>query len=395
MVIQKFNFARMPEIIFGQNSLLNIVNHSIVNDVKTILLVTGGSSFKQNDVYPELKKLIELMEIDLYEINVPKEPSPALIDKVTNKFRKNNIELIIAVGGGSVMDAGKAISAMLPQTESVMAYLEGVGEGKMHNGIKIPMIAVPTTSGTGSEATKNAVLSSVGSKGFKKSLRHDNFVPEVTVLDPYLMVSCPKSVTAASGLDALTQLIGGYLSTKASALTDAMALSGIEHIKKCLIPACTDQSNNLEIRGGMAYASLMSGAVLANAGLGIVHGLASPIGGFYEIPHGVICGTLLAEAVKMNIRLLMKLEDKENLYLKKYAKVGSLLTGSDEHDIELSCNHLIEVLDNWVKTLEIPRLGYYGVLEKDLNKIVEKSSNKNNPVELTKEQMKEILRNRL
>jgi len=325
MVIQPFHFARMPELIFGDCSLLNLTNHSLTREIKNILLVTGGTSFRSHEMYSEFKNQFVEANINVHEIAVDTEPSPQLIDEITETMRDKGIELVIAVGGGSVMDAGKAISAMLPQDESVMAYIEGVGEGKIHNGIKIPMIAVPTTSGTGSEATKNAVLSSVGADGFKKSLRHDNFVPDAAILDPSLMISCPRSVTAASGLDALTQLMGAYLSTNASPMTDAMALSGIGYIKDCLIPVCTNQSNNLEMRGGMAYASLMSGAVLANAGLGIVHGFASPIGGYFKIPHGVICGTLLAEAVKMNIRLLMKSENKEDYFLKKYAKVGPCL----------------------------------------------------------------------
>ncbi len=240
--------------------------------------------------------------------------------------------MVIAIGGGSVMDAGKAISAMVLQNDSVMAYLEGVGEGKQHNGLKVPMIAVATTSGTGSEATKNAVLSQVGENGFKKSLRHDNFVPNVAILDPELMVTCPQSVTVASGLDALTQLLGAYVSTKATPLTDALALSGIEHFKEGFMGVCSGLSKDTQMRGHMAYASLMSGIVLANAGLGIVHGFASSVGGYFDIPHGVVCGTLLGEAVKLNIQLMNQDKDRYNEALKKYAKVGSILTGSNEND---------------------------------------------------------------
>lgn len=395
MVIQDFHLARLPEIIFSEGSLLQIVDHKLLEGIQNVLLVTGSSSFRQKPVYEQLRKKLKSKGISIYETHVEHEPTPKKVDKTASRMREKKVELVIAVGGGSVMDAGKAISAMIPQEESVMAYLEGVGAGKQHNGVKVPMIAVPTTSGTGSEATKNAVLSSVGPEGFKKSLRHDHFVPDVAVVDATLMTSCPRNVTAASGLDALTQLMGGYLSTKASPVTDALALSGIEYVKKSLIPVCTDQSQNTDMRGGMAYASLMSGIVLANAGLGIVHGFASPVGGYFNIPHGVVCGTLLAEAVRMNIRLLMRNEDKEDFFLKKYAKVGAILTGSDEHDIEMSCSHLIEVLDDWTKKLEIPRLGAYGIKETDLDKIVNVTGNKNNPVELTKDQMKEILRNRL
>lgn len=395
MVIQDFHLARLPEIVFGEGALMQIIDHKMVEAIEHVLLVTGGKSFCQKPIYGQFIKAFKAKGIIVHEAHVSHEPTPQMVDKMAGRMREKKVELVVAIGGGSVMDAGKAVSAMIPQIDSVMAYLEGVGEGKQHNGIKVPMIAVPTTSGTGSEATKNAVLSSVGEKGFKKSIRHDVFVPDVAVLDSSLMVSCPRHVTAASGLDALTQLMGGYLSTKASPITDALALSGIQHVKESLIPVCTDQSDNPDMRGKMAYGALMSGVVLANAGLGIVHGFASPVGGYFKIPHGVVCGTLLAEAVKMNIRILMQSDNKEDVYLKKYAKVGALLTGSDEHDIEMSCSHLIEVLDDWVKALEIPRLGGYGITEADLDKIVNATGNKNNPVELTKEQMKEILRNRL
>ncbi len=394
MEIKPFNFVRLPQILFGEGTFQKLYE-AIMGFGNTTLIVTGGESFRHTEKFDILVNQLVKHSIKVYDVSVKGEPSPDLIDKIVDAYRNKYIDVVVAIGGGSVLDAGKAISAMLMQNDSVLEYLEGVGSGKIHNGEKAPFIAVPTTSGTGSEATKNAVLSRVGKNGFKKSLRHDNFVPDIAVLDPILTISCPTHITAASGLDAFTQLLGGYLSTEASPMTDTMALSGLQFIKDCLVTVCTTGTKDVNVRAGMAYASLMSGIVLANAGLGIVHGFASPIGGYFDIPHGVVCGTLVGEAVKMNIKLLRQIGNKDNLFLKKYAKVGALLSEGNEEDVEESCNHLIAKLDEWTELLKIPRLGKYHITENDLDKIVEGTGNKNNPVKLTKDQMKQILRNRL
>jgi alcohol dehydrogenase class IV len=308
-------------------------------------------------------------------------------------MRSKKIDLVIAVGGGSVLDAAKAISAMIPQKESVTAYLEGLYHSKKHNGIKVPMIAIPTTSGTGSEATQNAVLSQVGPQGYKKSLRHANFVPDLAVIDPALMISCPRDVTAYSGLDALSQLMESYLSTHSSILTDTLALSAIKHFGGAFMPVCTSESKNIALRGAMAYAALMSGIVLANAGLGIVHGFASPIGGFFPIRHGVVCGRLLAEATRMNIQCLVTEHGGDHHYLKKYARVANLLAPCDEDNHLEACKILVETLEQWTETLQVPHLSAYGIAEADFNRIIAATSMKNNPVNLTKDQMKTILAN--
>jgi alcohol dehydrogenase len=286
---------------------------------------------------------------------------------------------------------------MLTKEDSIKNYLEGVGN-KNHDGKKIPYIAIPTTSGTGSEATKNAVISEVGPSGFKKSLRHDNFIPNIAIIDPELMTSCPPSVSAACGMDAFTQLLEAYVSLKASPITDALAFSGMKHMSKNLLAASATEASNVNVRGVMAYGSLLSGIVLANAGLGIIHGLASPIGGFFKIPHGVVCGTLLAEATKLNIEMLQNrgLEGKPGL--QKYASIGALLTGEshvEDRKIQKYCMKLIETLERWTRDLKIDRLGIYGITEKDIGKITENTGLKNNPVNLNKNNIKRIVLNRL
>lgn len=389
--MMNFNFARVPQTIFQAKSIYTLDKLNLVENAHNILLVTGDSSFRKTKQYDYI--LDKLKKCNIYETRVKGEPSPEDIDKEVDKYRQSNIQLIIAVGGGSVMDTGKAISAMLTQNDSVMAYLEGVGEGKIHNGQKIPLIAIPTTSGTGSETTKNAVLSRVSKNGFKKSIRHDNFVPDVVMIDPELMIGCPTRITASSGMDALTQLIGSYLSTQASPMTDSLAISGIKYFAESFMDVCGDEYDSVEKRGDIAYASYISGITLANAGLGVVHGFASSVGGYVDIPHGVLCGTLLPEAVKLNIELLRQQNDE--YYLKKYAKVGAIITGSDEKDIETSCTRLIDILEYWVSELNIPRLNKFGLEEDDLDVIVKKTSYKNNPIMLSNEQMKSILLSRL
>ncbi|MCG8500769.1 MAG: iron-containing alcohol dehydrogenase [Firmicutes bacterium] len=394
MVIESFVFANTPKVVFGAGTFGKL-DDIISQYGEKVLIVTGGSSLRATGQYEELCDRLRKRSMQVFDVAVKGEPSPALIDEAVERHRHKQIDAVLAIGGGSVLDAGKAISAMLLQDDSVMAYLEGVGKGKKHTGTKVPFIAVPTTSGTGSEATKNAVLSQIGEKGFKKSLRHDRFVPDIAVLDPMLTISCPPDVTAASGLDAFTQLLGAYVSVQASPMTDAVALSGLHYIKECLIPVCTTEADNVNARAGMAYASLMSGIALANAGLGIVHGLASPVGGYFDIPHGVVCGTLVGEAVKMNIGLLRQEGVGENPYLKKYAKVGAMVAGTDENDVERCCEQLIAAVEEWIKVLKIPRLGKYGISKHDLDKIAEAAGNKNNPVQLEKEQIMQLLLNRL
>lgn len=390
--MKKFNFSCTPKLYFGEGAFDEVKN--IIKDYgNKVLLITGGSSFEKSFYHKKLLSEFEKDNILYYLEKVKNEPSPGIVDEISGKYRKENISVVISVGGGSVMDTGKAVSAMLTKDDSVKEYLEGIGK-KKHDGDKIPFIAVPTTSGTGSEATKNAVISEIGDKGFKKSLRHDKFVPDCAVIDPRLTVSCPKSVTAASGMDAFSQLIEAYLSTDASPMTDALALSGLEHIKDGLIEAYKNKEN-LDARGKVAYASYLSGVVLANAGLGTVHGFASPIGGYFDIPHGVVCGTLIGELIRINIKNLSA-DPKENIvYLEKYANVGRIFSGKKNLEQKAACEALVNEVNNLIEVMKIPKFGDYGIKEQDLDKIIEKTGNKNNPVGLKKEELKKMLLNRL
>jgi alcohol dehydrogenase class IV len=311
-----------------------------------------------------------------------------MIDAAVIRYRDEKIRLVVAIGGGSVIDAGKAIAAMLYRTESVKDFLEGVGS-KEHPGTKVPFIAIPTTSGTGSEATNNAVISEIGITGFKKSLRHENFIPDVAIIDPELTLHCPPDITANSGMDCFTQLVEAYLSTKAFSFTDQLALDGISKLINAL-PRAWKWGQDNEARAGMSYAALISGICLTNAGLGAVHGFASSIGGLFNIPHGIVCGTLMAPANAVTVKKLRK-QDQNHPSLLKYSELGKFFSNENQKNQDYYVDLFISTLFEWTKMMNIPGLAKYGIKNTDFKKIVELTDNKNNPVKLDKNELTEIL----
>lgn len=383
-----FHFAKTPEIYFGAGKS-GLIGKLIKKFGSSVLLISGSESLKQSGKWEEIMQQLTKEKLQYIHISLKGEPSPTFVDTVCQSYKGKGINAILAIGGGSVVDVGKAISAMLTQKNSVFNYLEGVGD-KIHNGVKIPFIAVPTTSGTGSETTKNAVLSQVGLNGFKKSIRHDNFVPDIAIIDPELTISLPSHITAACGMDAFTQLLESFVSTKASPMTDSLAYEAMRSIREALLPVCTTHPDNIKFRSYMAYASMISGITLANAGLGIVHGFASAIGGFFNIPHGVVCGTLMGAATRKNIELLAK-NDKNSEAFKKYARIGKMMVHGCEKDDFLYASKLVDLIDDWTKRLAIPKLGAYGIQESDLEKIIAITGQKNNPVKLEKQDLLKIL----
>ena len=387
-----FEFSKVPPLSFGINNRTRLPNLLKAMRANKILLITGGRSLKSSGFLDDILRLFEGLEVDL--ATCVGEPSCQMIDDVCNEFRSKGIEVVIAIGGGSVIDAGKAISAMLPHENSVFDHLEGVGKGIHHCGLKVPFIAVPTTSGTGSEATKNAVLSEVGPNGYKKSLRHDNFIPDYILVDGELLTSCPRHVSAACGMDALTQLLEPYLSPRATVVTDMVCLSGLEKVKDNLLRACGDGASSPDIRLGMAYASFWSGVALANAGLGIVHGLASPLGGFFPVPHGVVCGTLVASAAEMNLRAL-KERDPYGIAMDKIAKVGRLFSKETSKTDDYYRDAFVDVLKKWTEELGMPLLSDYGVSKEHFSKVLKKTKNRDNPIHLSPEEIQELISHRI
>jgi alcohol dehydrogenase class IV len=372
-----FSFARIPHILFGQGKI-NGLTKIIEKYGHNVLLVTGRSSLMHSAHWPEITGQFSKANIRWNHFIVAGEPTPDLIDGSVMGGQFMEPDVVVAIGGGSVLDAGKAISAMWKKQDSIRHYLEGVGDGRPHDGSKIPFIAVPTTAGTGSEATKNAVISEVGPDGFKRSLRHDNFVPEYALIDPELTLNCPQEITAWSGMDAFTQLLESYLSVQASPMTDALALSGIKKIAESLEKAVSDPGDP-EARTGMAYAALCSGITLANAGLGVVHGFASSIGGRFQIPHGLICGTLMGVANEYTLNSQLK-QDACSPVIQKYASVGRIFHNTSNKDDIFYAEFIINKIHDMTEKFSVPRLGKFGFKNSEINPVAQATSCKNNPV---------------
>ena len=304
-------------------------------------------------------------------------------------MRNRQIDAVVSIGGGSVIDAGKAVAAMLHEQGRVRQYLEGVGN-KKPTGKKMPFVAVPTTAGTGAEATKNAVISEIGENGFKKSLRHDNYVPDIALVDPELALSCSRHVTARSGMDAFTQLLESYVSTSANPMTDALAVDALRLVREALPEAVDNGDNDLEARTGMAYASMISGITLANAGLGVVHGFASSVGGFFDVPHGLVCGTLMAPANRVTVKKLRKSRANPQA-LAKYATVGEIFSRQPGKSDGFYVDFLLNLMEDWSDRFDLEKLSEYGVRGTDVQKIVRATSCKYNPVLLNENELSEIL----
>ena len=337
------------------------------------------------------KKTIRQLDdknLQLFRGRIIKEPSPEDIDEIVDEYKHANIDVVVAIGGGSVLDAGKAVSAMLPLKDKVINYLEGIGT-KSHPGYKLPFIALPTTSGTGSETTKNAVISKVGEGGFKKSLRHDNFIPDLAIVDPEFSLNCPSDITAASGMDAFSQLLESYLSTHSNIMTDALALAGIKRIKKSLLKAYINPLD-IEAKADVAYAAMLSGICLANAGLGLVHGFASSAGALIDVPHGILCGRLVSIANKLTLEKLLN-ENPDSVAIKKYNLLAKLFTGKSFPSKQDGAKAFINFLEEYTNSFNLPGLGSYGMTENLIDKIVEETSQKYNPVKLSSQQLSTLL----
>ncbi|NOT12290.1 MAG: iron-containing alcohol dehydrogenase [Methylococcaceae bacterium] len=397
MQLTQFSISRLPRISFG-NGRISDVPALASTYGRTALLITGKQSFCATPRWPAFIQLLEAKGISWLHFTVSGEPSPTLVDEAVSRFRGEAIDVVIAIGGGSVLDAAKAIAGLLPHGNSVMDHLEGVGKNIAYHGPSTPFIAVPTTAGTGSEATKNSVLSVQGRDGFKKSFRDECLIPEYAVIDPELLATCPRELVAADGMDAFTQLLESYVSIKANPFIDALAWSGMSAVKDGLFAAWEgNEPSASHGRGAMAYAALLSGITLAQVGLGSVHGLASPLGAYFPIPHGVVCGTLVATATKVNIKAMQERE-QHNPALVKYAQVGRLLTGQTEVDDIRAHALLIALLADWSERLQLPRLHSYGISTEDFPLIVANSrgsSMQTNPIVLTDAEINDILVQRL
>jgi alcohol dehydrogenase len=388
----QFSIARLPRIEFGA-SVVSKLPAIVRGYGPQVLLVTGARSFQESLHWERLTRGLMEQDIVWWHCRVEGEPTPELVDAAVDQYAGEVVDCVLGIGGGSALDAAKAIAGLLRVRHSVMDYLEGVGPELKYEGPAVPFIAVPTTAGTGSEATKNAVLSRSGADGFKKSFRHDQLVADYAVVDPDLLGGCPPGVIAANGMDALTQLLESYVSLRANPLTDALALSGLAAVRDGLLEWYEAGAEARPAQARMAYAALLSGITLAQTGLGSVHGLASPLGAFYPIPHGVVCGTLVAAATEINLEA-MRAREPDNLALARYAEVAEVLLSRRFATREEAWDALLALLADWTERLDLPRLRKYGLEASGFGHVIANargSSMKTNPIVLTDAEIRRVL----
>ena len=401
-----FSIARLPRILFGVGRSRELA--SVVKSFGSrALVVVRGPDFAHSPGWARLRGELESAGVDVKVEAVADEPSPALVDEIVARIRGGggSVDVVVGMGGGSVLDTAKAVAGLLIAGNSVMDHLEGIGPGLPYRGPAVPFVAVPTTAGTGSEATRNAVLSLRGPGGFKRSFRDDALVAQVAILDPDLLASCPPELIASNGMDALTQLLESYLSTRANPLTDALALSGLAAARDGLAAWYEEavagrggggaRSVAAAARERMAYAALCSGICLAQAGLGAVHGLASPLGAQFPIPHGVACGATLVATTRINLVALEQRAPRSTA-LVRYGEAGRVLAGRGAATTDGDArSSLVALLDDWRARLAVPRLSAFGITEADIPAIVADSrgsSMKTNPIVLSDEEVASILR---
>ena len=415
-----FEFATATRIIFGDGAIQQVAP-AAKQWGRRVLVVTGRSTERAE----RLRKDLEAGGVQSFDFAVEGEPTVDLIARGLDQARAEDCDVVIALGGGSVIDAGKAIAGLLTNPGEVLDYLEVVGKGNALQNPAVPFIAAPTTAGTGSEVTRNAVLgvrapevvSSVepgfspappdaglkpgstkgatkgvmsgATKGVKVSLRSPFLLPRLAVVDPELTLDLPPAVTARTGLDALTQLIEAYVSIRANPMTDGFCVQGIPLVARSL-RRVFHQGQDREARSDMSLAALFSGLALANAGLGVVHGLAAPLGGRFPAPHGAICAAILPYGMEMNLRAL-RARAPQSVALSHYQEVARMLAGRGDATAEDGIAWTQEIC----RELEIPPLNAYGIAEQHVPKLIAEaakaSSMKGNPLVLTPDELREVL----
>jgi alcohol dehydrogenase class IV len=379
----KFEFATATRIVFGRGRM-NEVGAIARTFGRSALIVIGRSPKRARPLTDRLDA--EGISHTLHSISG--EPRIADVRAGVERAKAGRCDLVIGFGGGSAIDCGKAISAMLTNPGDVLDYLEVIGKGQAIREQAAPFIAIPTTAGAGAEVTKNAVLASPERK-LKASLRSVLMLPRVALVDPELAVGLPPEITAATGMDALTQLIEPYTCCRTNPLTDAICRDGIPRAARSLRRAF-EQGDDLDAREDMALASLFGGLALANSGLGAVHGFAAPLGGMFPAPHGAVCAALLPPVMAANVKALRD-RYAESETLTRYYEVARWLTG----DAEATANAGVEWVRKLGADLKIPPLGNYGITEGDVPELVAKagkaSSMKANPLPLTEEELTGIV----
>lgn len=378
-----FEFATAGRIVFGGGARARLVDFCRASGARA-LLVSGSSAERSACAEEALTSAGIPFEI----ARVRGEPTVEEAERVVARGREARVDFVVAIGGGSAIDLGKAVAALLPAPGEPLDYLEVIGRGQALERPALPVLALPTTAGTGAEVTKNAVLASSAHQ-VKVSLRHDSMLPRLALVDPELTWSVSPATTAATGLDALTQCLEPYLSSSAQPLTDALSLEGLARGARSLVRAVED-GKDAAAREDMALCSLLGGLSLANAKLGAVHGFAGPLGGMFDAPHGALCARLLPLVFEVNLRAL-RARASSAPSLGRFDHAARVLTGRSAARAEDGLEWLQELTDE----LRVPALASYGVTRADVPVVVDKaakaSSMKGNPIQLEREELVEIL----
>jgi alcohol dehydrogenase class IV len=378
----RFEFATASRIIFGPGTAAELPPLAKAMGDR-VFLITGK---KVNRTAP-LREFLREAGLKTVAFAIPGEPTVSMVSQGAETAREEGCDLVIGLGGGSVIDAAKAVAALATNKEDVFEYLEVIGRGKPLRHDPIPCIALPTTAGTGAEVTQNSVLASPEHR-VKVSLRHPKMLPDLAVIDPVLTYSMPADVTASTGLDALTQLLESFVTQKANPITDALCRDGLMRAS-CGLRRAFNDGKDAEARQDMSLASLFSGLALANAKLGAVHGMAGPMGGMFTAPHGVICARLLPWVMEANLKALRNRGPGE--ILGRFDEIASIVT----HSSDAKAEDGIAWIQGLCRDLNVPPLSEFGVTEDQFAEIVSRankaSSMKGNPVVLTKDEMIDVL----
>nr|WP_281248540.1 iron-containing alcohol dehydrogenase [Stigmatella aurantiaca] len=378
-----FEFATATRIVFGAGRMAEAPEVIRALGGRRVLIVTGSTPARA----APLREGLDRLGLSTIVFRVEGEPTLEVVREGTATAIAAGCDGVVALGGGSVLDAGKAIAALAANGGDPLDYLEVIGRGRPLTHPSVPLVAIPTTAGTGSEVTRNAVLGAKEER-VKASLRSPLMLPRVALVDPDLLAGAPAAVLSSSGLDALSQLIEPFVCSRANPLTDALAREGIRRSARSLRRAVLEELGAPE-REDLALASLFGGLCLANAGLGAVHGFAAPAGGMFQAPHGAVCAALLAATLEVNLRAV-RARAPEHPVLGRFQEVAALLTGRTEAQAEEGIIWVRELC----QALSVPGLGRYGLTRAEVPLLVEKaraaSSMKANPLVLTDEELTEI-----
>jgi len=379
----RFEFATATKIIFGPGTLKDIAVPAAEMGHRGFV-ITGRNSERVMPLEKQLKK----QDILLSRFSIPEEPTTDLALAAVEKARRDGCDFVIGIGGGSVLDTGKVVAALLTNSGELMEYLEVIGGSQPLNRRSAPYIAIPTTSGTGTEVTRNAVLDSPLHR-IKVSMRSPFLLPRLALIDPELTYSIPPAITAATGLDAFTQLLEVFVSRQANPLTDCICRQGLERAARALRRAYQN-GKDVSAREDMCLASFYGGLALANAKLGAVHGFAGALGGMYNAPHGALCAALLPHVMEANISVLHS-RASDSPALERYNEVARIVTGKPGAVADQGVIWVQELC----RQLQIPTLAAYGIEKADFATVVAKSQNassmKGNPITLTNQELLDIL----